>query len=102
MRSWMVASGPRRSSQLLRTGALRAADRLGIVETTMTDALDRLALGPSTFLAAGRLLPPTCDPSLRCTWPALELGADLRGVVTCDARTIESASLASSPVVAPT
>jgi predicted nucleic acid-binding protein len=106
MRAFMAGSGPCWSSQLLRTEALRAAGRLGLDEQVATEALDAVSLvvpGPSTFLAAGRLKPSTLrslDALHLAT--ALELGDDLQGVVTYDARMIAGAKFASVDVVSPT
>jgi uncharacterized protein len=105
LQAWMATSGPCWSSQLLRTEALRAADRLGVDEQVVTDALDVVSLvmpGPSTFLAAGRLKPSTLrtlDALHLAT--ALELGDDLQGLVTYDARMIEGARVASVDIVIP-
>ena len=105
MRGWMTSSGPCWSSQLLRSEAIRAARRLGIGTPIINQALDVVALvtpGPSTFLLAGSLEPPqlrTLD-----AWhlaAALELGADLDGLVTYDTRMIEGAKTAGIAVVTP-
>ncbi|MGH8920250.1 MAG: type II toxin-antitoxin system VapC family toxin [Acidimicrobiales bacterium] len=105
MRAWLAGHRPCWSSQLLRTEALRAAMRLGIDRETVAQALDSIALilpaGP-TFLAAAGLGPPTLrtlDALHLAT--ALELGDDLEGLVTYDARMAEGASAASIPVVSP-
>jgi predicted nucleic acid-binding protein len=106
MRSWMIGSGPCWSSQLLRTEALRAGDRLGVSDEVVAEALEGVSLvnpAPSTFLAAGRLRPAalrSLDALHLAT--ALELGADLEGLVTYDARLIEAARIASLEVVTPT
>jgi predicted nucleic acid-binding protein len=95
IRAWMARSGPCWSSQLLRTEALRAGHRLGIAEEVVAEAL-------STFLAAGRLRPSSLrslDALHLAT--ALELGDDLQGVVTYDARMIEGAEAASIAVITP-
>ena len=105
MRSWMIDSGPCWSSQLLRTEALRAGGRLGVAEEVVAGALEGMWLvnpSPSTFLAAGRLRPAalrSLDALHLAT--ALELGADLQGLVTYDARMIEGAGMASMVVVTP-
>jgi predicted nucleic acid-binding protein len=105
IRAWMARSGPCWSSQLLRTEALRAGHRLGIAEEVVAEALDVVSLvapGSSTFLAAGRLRPSSLrslDALHLAT--ALELGDDLQGVVTYDARMIEGAEAASIAVITP-
>ena len=51
LRSWMVRSGPCWSSQLLRTEALRAGDRLEVPTGVVAEALDTVSLmmpSPST------------------------------------------------------
>jgi predicted nucleic acid-binding protein len=108
MRTWMARSGPCWSSQLLCTEALRVADRLGVGvgDGAVTRALDAVSLvvpGPATFLAAGRLKPSTLRSldALHLA-AALELGDDLQGLVTYDARMIEGAQAASLVVVTPT
>jgi uncharacterized protein len=106
MRSWMARSGPCWSSQLLRTEALRAADRLGIDEGAVTDRLDTVSLvvpSPATFLTAGRLKPSTLrslDALHLAT--ALELGDDLQGLVTYDGKMAAGAQALAVTVVAPT
>jgi predicted nucleic acid-binding protein len=106
LRSWMATSGPCWSSQLLQTEALRAAHRLGIGVRVITEALDAVSLvapGPATFRAAGLLQPPelrTLD-ALHVA-AALELGADLEGIVSYDARMMEGARAATIMVVTPT
>ena len=105
MRMWMAGSGPCWSSQLLRTEALRAGNRLGIEEEVVAETLDVVSLvapGSSTFLAAGRLRPASLrslDALHLAT--ALELGNDLQGLATYDARMIEGAEVASIAVVTP-
>jgi predicted nucleic acid-binding protein len=101
MRAWMAGSGPCWSSLLLRTEALRAGQRLGIVAEAL-DVVSLVAPGSSTFLAAGRLRPTTLrslDALHLAT--AFELGGDLQGVVTYDARMIEGADAASIAVITP-
>jgi predicted nucleic acid-binding protein len=105
LRAWMATSGQCWSSQLLRTEALRAAERLGVDDEVVTEALDVVSLimpGPSTFLTAGRLK-PTALRSLDALHlaTALELGDDLQGLVTYDTRMIEGAQAASVDVVIP-
>lgn len=105
LRTWMTGSGPCWSSLLLRTEALLAVNRLGLEERIAAEALDTVSLivpGPGTFLSAGRLQPSSLrslDALHLAT--ALELGQDLQGIVTYDARMIDGARAASIPVVEP-
>jgi predicted nucleic acid-binding protein len=105
MRSWMARAGPCWSSQLLCTEALRAADRLGVDEEVVAELLDAVSLvvpAASTFLTAGRLQPSTLrslDALHLAT--ALELGDDLEGLVTYDARMVAGAEALAVTVVAP-
>jgi predicted nucleic acid-binding protein len=105
MRSWMARAGQCWSSQLLRTEALRAADRLGVDEEVVAELLDAVSLvlpAASTFLTAGRLQPSTLrsvDALHLAT--ALELGDDLEGLVTYDARMVAGAEALAVAVVAP-
>jgi predicted nucleic acid-binding protein len=105
MRRWMTARAPCWSSQLLRSEAMRAARRLGVDTPVIDQALDVVALvtpGPSTFLIAGSLEPPhlrTLDALHLAS--ALELGADLEGLVTYDTRMIDGAHTAGIAVVTP-
>jgi predicted nucleic acid-binding protein len=106
MWSWMARSEPCWSSQLLRTEALRAAERLGIDEQVVTDRLDAVSLvvpAASTFLTAGRLKPSTLrslDALHLAT--ALEVGDDLQGLVTYDERLAAGAQALAIILVAPT
>lgn len=106
MRGWMASNGPCWSSQLLRSEAMRAARRLGVDAAIINQALDVVALVmpvPSTFVAAGRLEPPqlrTLDALHLAA--ALELGDDLDGLVTYDARMVEGARTAGMAVITPT
>lgn len=105
MRAWMATAGPCWSSQLLCTEALRAADRLGLDEHVVMEALEVVSLvvpGPTTYLMAGRLKPSTLrslDALHVAT--ALELGADLQGLVTYDIRMTSGAQAASVAVRSP-
>ncbi len=106
MRAWVAGSGPCWSSQLLSTEALRAADRLGVDEQIVREALEMVSLvvpGPATFLAAGRMKPSTLRSldALHLA-AAFELGDDLQGLVTYDARMIEGCQAASVAVISPT
>jgi predicted nucleic acid-binding protein len=101
LRSWLIDSGPCWSSQVLRTEALRAGERLGVAEAVVVEALEAVSLvtpGPSTFRAAGRL-----RPSALRSLGALHLATALElGDVTYDARMIDAAGMASMVVVSPT
>jgi len=105
MRAWFGSHRPLWSSQLLRTEALRAASRLGIGDRPIEDLLSVVSLvlpAASTFLEAARLDPPqlgTLDALHLAT--ALELGADLEGLITYDKRLIAGAQAASLIVVSP-
>jgi len=104
-RAWLVDNGPAWSSQLLRTEALRAARRLGLDARSVHDAIETVSLvlpSVSTFLTAGSLEPSelrSLDALHLAT--ALELGADLEGMVTYDVRMARAATAASVSVVAP-
>lgn len=105
MQAWFADHGPIWSSQLLRTEALRAATRLEIDPQLLDDALETVSLvlpAVSTFLAAGTLGPPVLRSldALHLA-SALELGADLEGLVTYDVRLAGAAAAASVNVVAP-
>ncbi len=96
LRNWWPAPGPW-SSDLLITESYRAAERGGVPSGNVEQLLGRVelvSLSPSTFLAAGRLRPSELR-SLGAIHlaAALELGADLDGIVTYDAR-LASASAA--------
>lgn len=105
LRAWLGGHGAIWSSHLLRTEALRAAERMGVDLQLVDDALEAVALvlpAASTFLAAGRL-PPAELRSLDALHlaSALELGHDLEGLVTYDPRLARAAAAASVTVVAP-
>ena len=105
VRDWLNENGPVWSSQLLRTEALRAANRLGLDRELVDDALETVSLilpAVSTFLIAGALEPfnlRSLDALHLAT--ALELGGDLDGVVTYDARMASAATAASVAIAAP-
>ena len=105
LRAWIAGVAPCWSSQLLRTEALRAAQRLGVDERAVTDALDTVSLvapGSSTFLIAGRLkLPALRSLDALHLATALEIGNDLEGLVTYDARMVGGARTASIAVLSP-
>lgn len=105
LRAWLAERSPAWSSQLLRTEALRAAARLGVDRDVVDEALDAVSLvlpTASTFLAAGMLGPPVLRSldALHLA-AALELGDDLEGLVTYDARMAEAAREMSISVAAP-
>ncbi len=105
LRAWLDDHGPVWSSQLLRTEALRAGSRLGLDRQLADDALEVVSLilpAVPTFLTAGLFEPPTLRSldALHLA-AALELGTDLDGVVTYDARLADAARAASVLVVAP-
>lgn len=105
MQVWCAGHGPKWSSQFLLSEALRAGKRLAIPEDAMLEALDAVSLvlpSAATFAAAGRLEPArlrALDALHLAT--ALEIGADLEGLVTYDSRMTEGARAASIPVVSP-
>ncbi len=105
MQVWCAGHEPKWSSQLLLSEALRAGKRLAIPEDTMLEALDAVSLvlpSPATFAAVGRLEPArlrTLDALHLAT--ALEIGADLEGLVTYDSRMTIGARAASIPVFSP-
>ncbi len=105
MRAWFASHRPCWSSQLLRTEAHRAAMRLEIDESTLSEALDSVTLvlpSVTTFLSAAKLAPPalrSLDALHLAT--ALELGDDLEGLVTYDARMAEGARNAPTQVITP-
>lgn len=105
MRAWYATHGPCWSSQLLRTEAHRAAMRLEIDQGLLSEALDMVTLilpSVTTFLSAAKLMPSTLrslDALHLAT--ALELGSDLEGLVTYDARMAEGARSAPTQVVTP-
>jgi len=105
LQAWLVAHGPIWSSHLLRTEALRASLRLGIDQPAVDEALETVSLmlpAVSTFLTAGTLEPaPLRSLDALHMASALELGDDLEGLVTYDARLAGAASAASVTVVAP-
>ncbi len=105
MRAWFASHGPCWSSQLLRTEAYRAAIRLEIDQGIIIEALDAVTLilpSVATFLSAAKLDPPGLHSldALHLA-AALELGNDLEGVVTYDARMAEGVRNASIQVVGP-
>jgi len=105
MREWFRSHTPVWSSQLLLTEAWRAAIRLDLPDDVVEAALATIwTVLPSatTFYAAGRLSPPvlrSLDAIHLAT--ALEMGADLEGVVGYDERLIAAAKSHGLPVVSP-
>ncbi len=105
LRAWAGDHGPIWSSHLLRTEALRAAKRLKIAQQLVDDALEAVSMvlpGVPTFLTGGTLEPSdlrSLDALHLAT--ALELGGDLEGLVTYDARLTRAASALSVTVLAP-
>ena len=105
MRAWHASHGPLWSSQLLRTEARRAGTRLGVHPQAIDDALDTVSLvSPSetTFRRAGEL-PPSSLRSLDALHlaAALDLGADLEGMVVYDERLAAAAAAHSVAVLTP-
>ena len=106
LRTWYSSHDGLWSSQLLRTEALRAAQRLGIDRGSIEAALETVSLIlPSvvTFASAGRLQPK----GLRTLHAlhlaaAREIGSDLEGMVAYDQRLIDAARKASIEVMSPT
>ena len=105
MRSWSSAHDALWSSQLLRTEALRAGQRLGVEERSIDGALETVSLvlpSVATYASAGRLRPQglrTLDALHLAS--ALEIGPDLEGMVVYDRRLSDAAREASIPVVSP-
>ena len=107
----LVASEPESTAlrgwlaELLQTEALRAGSRLGIAGDVVTDALSTFSLvmpTHSTFLVAGLMdLPALRSLDALHLATALELGGDLDGVVTYDARMAQAAQAASVAVASP-
>lgn len=105
LRAWYGAHDPAWSSQLLQTEARRAGARLGVPPEVVDAALDTVSLvAPSatTFRRAGDL-PPARLRSLDALHlaTALELGADLEGMVVYDERLAAAATAQAVAVVAP-
>lgn len=105
LRAWLGGRRAIWSSHLLRTEALRAAQRMDVDRQLVDDALEVVSLvlpAASTFLAAGSLRPPEVRSldALHLA-SALELGQDLEGLITYDARLARAAAGASITVVAP-
>jgi len=103
MRRWFTSHRPCWSSQLLVTESHRAAARLGVDPDVIDELLDGISLilpSASTYNAAARLAPVELRSldALHLA-AAAELGPDLEGVVTYDARVIAGAQFAGFPVV---
>jgi predicted nucleic acid-binding protein len=106
MRAWFGASPACWSSHLLVTEALRAAARLGLNRHVVDETLDAVSLilpAATTFYYAAALQ-PTALRSLDALHlaTAMELGDDLDGIVSYDARLVAGARAAGLPVVTPT
>ena len=105
MRSWSLAHDGLWSSQVLRTEALRSAQRLGVEARSIDDALETVSLvlpSVATYASAGRLLPQglrTLDALHLAS--ALEIRPDLEGMVVYDQRLSDAAREASISVVSP-
>ncbi len=105
MRQWFMSHDSVWSSQLLQTEALRAGARLDIDTTVIEDALDTISLvmpSVATFYAAGRLSPPSLRSldALHLA-AAMEIGADLEGVISYDERLSGAARAVSLTVLTP-
>jgi predicted nucleic acid-binding protein len=106
MRAWYSAQGGLWSSQLLRTEALRAAQRLQIDATLVEQALDTVSLvlpSVATYTTAGLVQPAglrTLDALHLAS--ALEIGADLEAMVVYDQRLVDAARENAIEVVTPT
>ena len=105
LQSWLAGHEPVWSSHLLRTEALRAASRLPIEHEVVEHALAAVSLflpSRATFATAGKLGPPILGSldALHLA-SALEMGADLEGVLTYDGRMAEGARGLGVPVLGP-
>ena len=105
MREWNSSHGPLWSSQLLQTEARRAGTRLGLHPKAIDDALDTVSLvtpSDTSFRRAGELPPPGLRSldALHLA-AALELGADLEGMVVYDEQLAAAAVMHSVAVLAP-
>ena len=106
MRDWCLSHDGLWSSQLLRTEALRAAQRLEADARTVEEALESIALilpSVGTYASAGRLQ----SRGLRSLdalhiASALEIGPDLEGLVVYDERLSAAAREVSIAIVTPT
>ncbi len=105
LRRWWAAQGTLASSRLLQTEALRATRRLGIDDSELTAALDKVTLvlpTEATFLLAGKLAPGALrSRDALHVATALTLGSDLEGIVTYDVRMIDAAQSNDVSVVSP-
>jgi predicted nucleic acid-binding protein len=105
LRAWLTDREPVWSSHLLRTESLRAASRLGVDHEVVEKALATVSLvlpGSTTFSTAGNLGPSglrSLDALHLAS--ALELGSDLQGLLTYDARMSEGARELAIAVLAP-
>ena len=105
LRAWFLEHTPVWSSQLLLTEAMRSAGKLGIDSNLVLDALESVSLvlpSVETFFTAGELGPAalrSLDALHLAT--ALEMGADLTGLVTYDERLAEASRGVGLAVVTP-
>ena len=105
LRDWFVEQSSIWSSQFLQTEVLRAGDRLEVPRETVESALATISMvlpATNTFFVAARLLPSALSSldALHLA-SALELGADLEGLVTYDERMTQGAQSLSLSVLAP-
>jgi uncharacterized protein len=106
MRTWLTVNGEVWSSQLLRTEALLAAQRLGIDVRLVEEALETVSLvlpSVATYETAGRMKPSGLRSldALHLA-AALEIGPDLQGMVVYDQRLVDAAREVSIEVATPT
>ncbi|MGH2718309.1 MAG: type II toxin-antitoxin system VapC family toxin [Actinomycetota bacterium] len=105
LRAWLASHDDIWSSELLRTESLRAASRLGVERRIVETALEVVALvlpGSATFAVAGKLGPEAmCSLDALHLATALEMGADLEGLVTYDHRMADGARELSLAVESP-
>jgi len=105
MRDWSLTHDGLWSCHLLRTEALRAAQRLEVGIRTIEEALESIALvlpSVGTYASAGRLQSREMRSldALHVA-SALEIGPDLEGMVVYDQRLSAAATELSIAVVAP-
>ena len=106
LRMWLTVERVVVSCDLARTSSVRAVRRVApgsaLAARNVLNAVELIAVTPATFEEAGRL-----DPDALRTLDALhlaaalELGDDLDGIVTYDARLAEAAEAHGVAVVAP-
>lgn len=103
MRQWFMSHNSVWSSQLLQTEALQVSARLDIDTRVIEDALDTISLivpSVATFHNAGRLSPSSLRllDALHLA-AAMEIGADLEGVISYDERPSVAVRAASLTVL---